>query len=99
MKIQPEGEAPSDRPHIGLRGCSGSIAGPTGDVRRSYLIFKERGGGHMSRRTLRVLGLTLIVAMIGSAFVANADAKKLSKSQKHAISKKLLRAVKHNPKV
>lgn len=53
----------------------------------------------MSRRTLRVLGLTLIIAMLGSAFVANADAKKLSKSQKAAISKKLMRAVKHNPKV
>ena len=53
----------------------------------------------MSRRTLRVLGLTLIIALIGSAFVANADAKKLSKSQKAAISKKLMRAVKKNPRV
>jgi len=55
----------------------------------------------MSRRTLRVLGLTLIIAVFTSAFVANADARthKLSKAQKHAISKKLMRAVKKNPRV
>src|SRR3954465_4043248 len=55
----------------------------------------------MSRRTLRVLGLTLIVAVFTSAFVANADARthKLSKAQKTAISKKLLRAAKKNPRV
>src|SRR4051812_19368420 len=55
----------------------------------------------MSRRTLRVLGLTLIVALVASAFVANADARthRLSKAQKHAITKKLMRAVKKNPRV
>jgi hypothetical protein len=37
--------------------------------------------------------------LFGSAFVANADAKKLTKRQKHAISKKLMRAVKKNPRV
>jgi hypothetical protein len=56
----------------------------------------------MSRRTLRVLGLTLIVAMFSSALVGTADARthhKLSKAQKKAISKKLMRAVKKNPRV
>src|SRR3954447_110672 len=53
----------------------------------------------MSRfRPVRVLGLMLVVALLGSAFAGSADAK-LSKTQKHAISKKLMRAVKHNPRV
>ena len=53
----------------------------------------------MSRRTLRVLGLMLVLALTASAFVANADAKSLSKAQKKAISKQLMRAVKKNPGV
>jgi hypothetical protein len=54
----------------------------------------------MSRpRPARALSLLLCVALFGSAFVANADAKHLSKAQKHAISKKLLKAVKKNPRV
>jgi hypothetical protein len=40
----------------------------------------------------------LVVAMLGAAFTATADAK-LSKAQKHAISKTLMRAVKKNPRV
>jgi hypothetical protein len=55
----------------------------------------------MSRRTLRVLGLVLITAVLGSAFVGNADARthKLSKAQKTAIRKQLRKAVKKNPRV
>jgi hypothetical protein len=51
------------------------------------------------RRPVRALGLLLCVAVAFSGFVANADAKSMSKAKKQAISKKLLRAVKHNPKV
>src|SRR4051795_12869653 len=53
----------------------------------------------MSRfRPVRVLSLLLVVALVGTAFAGTADAK-LSKAQKHAISKKLLRAAKKNPRV
>lgn len=51
------------------------------------------------RRPVRVLGLLLCVALAFSGFVANADAKRMSKAKKQAISKQLMRAVKKNPKV
>lgn len=54
----------------------------------------------MSRRTpVRVLGLLLCVAVAFSGFVANADAKRMSKAKKQAVTKKLRSAVKKNPKV
>src|SRR4051794_26416895 len=67
--------------------------------RKTILRYQGRGGEQMSRfRPVRVLSLLLVVALFASAFVGSADAK-LSKTQKHAISKKLMRAVKHNPRV
>jgi len=41
----------------------------------------------------------LIVALLGSAFLGSSAEAKMSKAQKAAISKKLMRAVKHNPRV
>lgn len=51
------------------------------------------------RRRFGVLSLLVVVSLLGSAFLADAASAKMSKAQKHAIKKKLNRAIKKNPRV
>jgi hypothetical protein len=54
---------------------------------------------HEGRRRYGVLSLLLVVALLVSAVAADTASAKYTRAQRHAIAKKLYRAVKKNPRV